>query len=198
MTMDPKELLFSLPTLCDPSPSVDALPPSGTHRSLHEDDWRQIEFVARINQAHIHKELGTLAAFKEHYRRRPGWTKVYVRSEHPTSLGMLGLRYSDMPAFSVSGLTMGSGAPLGGTVRGGFAFSDGGAWFIYGQRANDGRVLQLALSPGRSLPSERLAQAVSRLTQTSDLLLIDWYAGSVVDSSSLEAFLAWAVRYDHS
>ncbi len=84
--MDPKELLFSLPTLCDSAPAIDDAPPSNNHRSLHEDDWRQIEFVMRVNLAHIEKELEKLAAFKQQHRRGPGWTDVYIRPEHPTSL----------------------------------------------------------------------------------------------------------------
>ena len=178
-----------------PSPAIDASPLPKVYRLLHEDDWRQIEFVAHTNHAHIQKELAALGAFKGQHRRGAGWTKVYIRREHPTPLAMVGLRWVDMPAFPASALGVGSGAPWGGTVKGGFALSDGGRWFIYGQRTEDGRILQLGMSASRSSPSELFAQAVSQLTKKAGLLLVDWYAGSLVDTSSLESVLAWAAEY---
>lgn len=193
--VDPKEILFSLPTLCDPAPATDATRPPAGYQSLHEDDWRQIEFVARTNLAHLQKELATLIAFKQEHRSGPGWTQVYLRKEHPTPFSTVGLRFSSLPTFSASALAIGSGPPWGGTVRGGFALSDGGDWFLYGQCTDEGYVIHLAVSPGRSVPSEQFARALSQIAQSGDLLLVDWYASSLVDTSSLETVLAWGRRY---
>jgi hypothetical protein len=189
--MDPKELLFSLPTLCDSAPAIDDAPPSNNQRSLHEDDWRQIELVVRTNLAYIEKELERLAAFKQQHRRGPGWTDVYIRPEHPTTLASVGLQSDSLPAFSASALTIG----MGDMVKGGFALSDGGEWFLYGQRTENGHILHLAVSPGHTLPSESFARALSQFAQTAGLLLVDWYAGALVDTSSAKSVLAWAGRY---
>ena len=193
---DPKDILFSLPTLCDPAPAVDPTPPSAGHRTLHEDDWRQIEFVTHTNLEHIRKELASLIAFKQEHRRGPGWTQVYMRSEHPAALSTAVLRFSSLPSLPASALTIGSGPPWGGTVVGGFALTDAGDWFIYGQRSDDGHIIQLAVSPGRSIASEKFASALSEIAKGADLLLVDWYASSLVDTSTPASVLAWARRYN--
>lgn len=196
-TMDPQKILFSTPTLCDPAPAVDALPTSSGARSLHEDDWRQIEFVVSRDREYIQQQLAAVAAFKEAKRQGPGWTEVYIRKEHPTPLAALRLASKDLPTLSTAGLVIGGGPPWGGTVRGGFALSDGGDWFLYGQRSNDGHVLELAVSPGHKVPSEKFAHTLSQLSQTANVLLVDWYACSFVDTSSTESVLMWAHRYCH-
>jgi hypothetical protein len=188
--LDPKEILFSLPTLCDPSPEVEASSaPIGTRR-LHEDDWRQIEFVSASNRGHIQSELAALAAFKRQHQKGAGWTGVYIRKEHPKPLMALGLQYSVLPTFSTSSVTL-SGHP----VRGGFALSDGGEWFIYGQQSADSHILQLAVSPGRSACSERFAAGLVQITQYAHVLLVDWYAGSIVDVASPDSVLTWVRRF---
>jgi hypothetical protein len=189
--IDPKNLLFSLPTLCDPAPATDSAPAPSNHRSLHEDDWRQIEFVVRVNLTYIQSELQKLAAFKQQHRRGPGWTSVYIRKEHPTVLASVGLGSKTLPTLPVSRLTIGGGD----MVKGGFALCDNGDWFMYGQCTEDGHVLHVALSPGHSLPSEQFARAVSQFAQTTGLLLVDWYAGATVDTLSAQSILAWAAGY---
>jgi hypothetical protein len=189
--IDPGNLLFSVPTLCDPAPAIDSAPAPSNHRSLHEDDWRQIEFVVRVNLPYIQSELQKLAAFKQQHRRGPGWTSVYIRQEHPTVLASVGLGSEALPTLPAAALTIGEED----RVKGGFALCDSGAWFIYGQATEDGHVLHAALSPGRSLPSEQFARAVSQFVQTTGLLLVDWYAGVTVDALSAESVLAWAARY---
>src|SRR5215471_13288963 len=128
--LDPKDILFTLPTLCGPAPAVEESPPPSGARSLHEDDWRQIEFIPAINESFVQTEIASLANFRAQHRRGAGWTSVYVRKEHPHPLSTLGLQFSALPAFSTSGVTL-SGPP----IRGGFALSDGGDWFLYGQRS---------------------------------------------------------------
>ena len=44
-TMSPHDILFSLPTVCDRVPEADPVLVSAVMFEMHEDDWRQIEFV---------------------------------------------------------------------------------------------------------------------------------------------------------
>lgn len=192
--VDSEDILYSVPTICSPGPAIDALPSPEESRWLDEDDWRQIEFVAQKNLLHIERELATLLGFKLEHQCGRGWTDIYTRSEHPTPLAEAGLRFTSLPTLSVTPLVVGNGPPWGGTVRGGFALSDGGEWFVYGQRDDDG-VIQLAVSSGRSVPSDQFAYALSEIAKSSRLLLVDWLAGLVVDTSSSASILAWARRY---
>ncbi len=188
--VDPKDILFSVPTLCDAAPAVEQLPAAAGARSLHEDDWRQIEFVSVVDEGHIRSELAALAAFKIQHQKASGWTSVYLRKEHPHRLQALGLQYSTLPPFRTSPVTL-SGRP----VRGGFALSDTSDWFIYGQRSPEDRVIQLAVSPGRSACSEAFAAGLVQIAKSAEVMLVDWYAGAIVDVTSSRSVFEWTRRY---
>jgi len=163
--LGPGDILYSLPTLCDPLPAAEAAPLPSDHRALHEDDWRQIEFVAVANRGHIENELSDLVAFKKDHRKGVGWTAVYIRKEHPTPLAAGRLQFADLPKIQTAALAIGGGPPWGGVVRGGFAMSDGGDWFIYGQRTDEGQLLALAVSPGSAAPPQQFVRAVSQIAR---------------------------------
>jgi hypothetical protein len=196
--IDPKNILYSLATLCDSTPSVEPVARPKSCLSLHEDDWRQIEFVPQANRTYIEKELQSLSAFKEQNWSGAGWANVYVRREHPTALGAIGIRLPDVSSLSESPLWLGSGPPWGGLVNGGFALSDASGWSLYGQRMAAGKVLQLALSQSASEPSPALVEMVRRISIDFGLLLVDWYATSFVDTSSQQTLFAWSKRYQKS
>ena len=186
-----KEPLYSVPTLCDPAPAlVDAPPPEG-YRWLGEDDWRQVEFVARANLAYVQQQFMALAAFKSRHWSDPGWTDVYLRHEHPVPLSDIGLQFRKLPAWPLSGLAIGDESV---PVHGGFALADGGDWFVYGQCTEEDHVVQLAVAPGRVAPFAEFAGGIVRLARTFDLLLVDWCAGALVDTSSAESVSTWTQR----
>lgn len=195
LTMNPDDILYSVPTLCDAIPGVVGTSPPGNARRVTEDDWRQVEFVGHSNSSYIQEQLVNLAAFKQEHRRGPGWTKIFIRGEHPWPLETIRIQWADLPKLPNAALVVGGGPPWGGTIQGGFALTDESEWFIYGQRSEEDWVTALAVSPGRSGPSEQFVVAVNRLVQAGDLLLVDWYAGSLVDTGSAESFGLWAQRF---
>ncbi|MGH9675905.1 MAG: hypothetical protein ACRD36_02285, partial [Candidatus Acidiferrum sp.] len=69
--MDQKEILFSVPTICDSTPATDPKKGSSSECNIHEDDWRQIEFVAKSNLTYIQHELEVVSSFKQQNRRGP-------------------------------------------------------------------------------------------------------------------------------
>ena len=189
-TVDPKDILFTLPTLCDPAPAVETSSPPAGARSLHEDDWRQIEFVPMVDERHVRSELAALATFKAQHRKASGWTSVYLRKEHPHPFQTVKLQYSSLPSFRTSALTL-----SGRLVRGGFALSDSSDWFIYGQRSPEGGVIQLAVSPGRSICSEAFAAGLAQIAKSAEVMLVDWYASAIVDVTSSRSVSEWTGRY---
>lgn len=185
--MDPNEILFSLATICDPIPSVSSGTPAPKHRSLAEDDWRQIEFVPAVNRGHIDAKLSELIAFREAHRKDLGFTNLLVRAEHPTTLASLRLVAAELVPSRHPSLALGDGL-----VPGGFFFADRSGWFLYGQQSADGRLQHLAVSPGYDRPASAEFCRLLSTIAGSQLLLVDWYAGIIVDSSSPEAIQMWA------
>jgi hypothetical protein len=55
--VDPRQILYSLPTLCDALPATrqGTVPTDGI--VILEDDWRQIEFTAVADRASINTQL---------------------------------------------------------------------------------------------------------------------------------------------
>ena len=187
--IDPKKILFSLPTLCDPAPALDDSVVTDKARSLHEDDWRQIEFVPAANAAHIRSELAALAIFKQEHRQGSGWDQVYLRKEHPSPFSTLSAQFVDLPTLTEYPLAL-----SGQKVRGGFALADSDGWFIYGQKTPEGKILELAVQPTGSQPTQQFARALVQIAHASGTLLVDWYHTSIVDTSSPDLVLAWAHR----
>jgi hypothetical protein len=188
ISIDPNKLLFSLPTICDPMPAFEETAAPAGASWLHEDDWRQIEFVAAANRDYIGQQLEALAAFKRQHWQGAGWDSVYVRAEHPTPLVATGLYLDKDQDLTTSALTIGEPPRL---VRGGFALSDGSDWFIYGQRAADGQLVQMGLWRGRSEISDRMAEMLSSFAQAAHLMLVDWERDTVVDTSSAQSIRLW-------
>src|SRR5262245_44707119 len=85
--VDPKKILFSLPTIYDVQPVLDEVP-GGVQPAfkIHEDDWRQVEFVARRHRAALEQELADLRAFKQAHSKGVGWDSISVRKERPDGL----------------------------------------------------------------------------------------------------------------
>jgi hypothetical protein len=185
--LDPRRILFSLPTLCEVTPELDTVPAPAGARVLHEDDWRQIEFVPHRNLTYLDRELSALAAFTKRHRKGAGWSQIHLRKEHPTPLAWRALHLTSLPELTRSPL-----AVNGRTVQDGFALHDGGPWFLYGQSTPGGDVQQLGISPAPAAPSARFAAAVSHIARTADCLVIDWYAAVSVDAASPESVLRWA------
>jgi len=188
--IDPHEVLFSLPTLCDPAPATDGSPPSAGHRPLHEDDWRQIEFVAAANHEHVLRELAALVQFKQQHWEKVGWKNIYLRKEHPVPFAALGLMMDAPRELTQSALTLG-----GRCVPGGFALSESSGWSFYGQRTPRGHVVHFAISPSGTPATAVFAGLASGFANGAGVILVDWYRCLIVDTGSAESVLKWTKMY---
>jgi len=86
-TMSPHDILFSLPTVCDRVPEADPVLVSAVMFEMHEDDWRQIEFVDACLSSVVEEQRRLIReVIDEHSRRdsdgRPiAFDKLHVRTE---------------------------------------------------------------------------------------------------------------------
>ena len=184
--VDPKTLLFSFPTLCD------TLPPTGSHVAdlpvgvfeLHEDDWRQIEFVAESDRPVVERELSELVQFKAVNRVGSGWKNVYVRKSRPAAVGasqislkqVLRLMGKDVKSLPLLLRTLGTHAE----VQGGFAVAMPNGAMLYGYADAD-RVISLNIHfSGPQVPSDGLRVTLSNICLKFHLILVDWYRAAIV------------------
>lgn len=170
--MDPRQLLFSLPTINDRLPD-DAEPADGREAVLAEDDWRQVELVSAGLRAVVDEEIRAITGIYEMHRQGPGFDQVHVRSriEHPLGGGL--------PADALHSLGLGAPRALrldrhGDRVRGGFAHELAASdWLLYGV-AGDGAITVLGLHPGAEPPSDAAIQALDALAGRHGLIVVNW------------------------
>jgi hypothetical protein len=162
-TMDPKEILFNLPTLVDALPPIVAGGVTDAY-ALHEDDWRQREFVATSFQAEIASEFDMIRAARAS-RIGVGYERLHVRDQIPEPLAGV--------AVPIAAVRSALGDPArrdvavgGGLVVGGYAFAVA-LGVVYGREV-EGRVVALALAEDAD------PQALAGLAADHDLVLVDW------------------------
>jgi len=180
---DPNSLLFSLPTICDEAPPT--VQSAGHDNSdafrMHEDDWRQIEFIAREALPQIDHEMADLEAFKTANRAPVGWKKVYVRTERRDGLSPSRLPYGlvdSIPHGATQTLTIGTpGQEM--AVEGGFAARLGPTLFMYG-RQSQGVLVDLGLNRSPNENESTQTQSLLALCKKFNLVIVDWCAGRVI------------------
>lgn len=163
--VDPKDILFSLPTI------ENALPPTqdggGNVLRMREDDWRQVELIAAELEPEVAAELAAIRQIHAE-RQGAGFPRLHVRARIPEPLAGT--------ALALDTVARGPRRPLGfdgaeGIVIGGFAF-DAGDGTIYG-REDGGRVTVLGAWRAELLVLADLAQA-------HDLIIVDWCAARLI------------------
>ncbi|HEY7093015.1 MAG TPA: hypothetical protein VH393_07540, partial [Ktedonobacterales bacterium] len=91
-TMDPRKILFTLPTLDATLPPLDEhVMASGSQAlELHEDDWRQIEFVSAKHAREIEAELADIKTIYQNHRVDNGsflgFYEIHMRKRIPAPL----------------------------------------------------------------------------------------------------------------
>jgi hypothetical protein len=177
-------ILFSLPTICDVAPETI---PNASHDNsnllrLHEDDWRQIEFIAASALPQVDREMAEIERFKRTNWTGAGFKRVYIRKERPD--GLYPSRVScglidSIPHDPMQPLMIGTTGTLQREqiVKGGFGCRLSPSAFLYG-RHSDGMIVDLGIV---RLPKEAdVLQSLLAFCNKSNLCLVDWCAGNVI------------------
>jgi hypothetical protein len=177
-------ILFSLATICDASPGT--IPNINNRGSdgfrLHEDDWRQVEFISAAAVPQVDCEIAQLEAFKRANWTGAGFRSVHVRKERPD-----GLYPNRVPYRMIDSISHGPIQPLiigvigipqpGQLVKGGFACRLSPSAFLYG-RQSEGIIIDLGLD---RFPREADAeQSLLALCRKNNLCVVDWCAGNII------------------
>lgn len=170
--VDPRQVLFSLPTL------ENALPPTREGDAsaacvLHPDDWRQLELVASRFEPEIAVELAAIRAVHAE-RRGVGFERLHVRERITEPLAGVELELDEVRAAIGGELARRElafeGAP--GVVAGGFAFLvESGV--VYG---HEERGLVHCIGIARGADSSRL----TALAKAHSLVIVDWCQARVL------------------
>ena len=74
-----KGVLYSLPTINEDTPDTGELAPEQNVFTLHEDDWRQMEFISDSYMEAINIELRAIMAIYQNHQQEAGFSQVHIR-----------------------------------------------------------------------------------------------------------------------
>ncbi len=196
--MNPKDILYSLPTICN---TIPALAPGTTRQGkqvfeIHEDDWQQTEFISRAHKGAINAQLAEIKRIYDEasidngdflaFQRLALRTHITnpISSEIP--LGQLVAVLPEQQPYD--GVDYHKEM---GLIAGGFAYKLANT-ILYGQ-ATDGLVQTLAV---HATPRERevvpaLIPAFISIMSRYDLYLVDWCTLALLEpeAAALQEYL---------
>jgi hypothetical protein len=172
--IDPREILFTLPSICDAIPGVGDQPIDGTELVLAEDDWRQFELVSSALRSEVDEEIFKIRLIHENGTAKVGWREVHVRTK-PESPLVCRLTLDNLArCLDVSAQ---SGLAYRGArwrIPNGYSLTTKDGPSIYGVTAN-GNVGEIALSQySSSSPGADSITRLKALAQHLDLDLVHW------------------------
>lgn len=175
-TIDPREILFSLPTINDALPSLEPTESLAGVLVFLEDDWRQFEFIEASHAALIETELAAIGAIYQDHREGPGFNNLHVRKAIVDPLNRRQLHLSDIEsAFAITkkhpGIAFNTTAAI---IVGGFAWETKSGWLLWGQANDQDQVLVLNLQSLRAEMSSDMAQQVNQFAHRQQLNVVHW------------------------
>jgi hypothetical protein len=204
--MNPKDILYSLPTICDAIPAI----AEGSTRlgkqvfALHEDDWRQVEFISQGYKNAIEREFaGIERIFQEASKETDSFrafTELHVRSLIPQPLaGPLAL--DQLAALLPPERSAYEGIAYQrqeGLLEGGFAWQ-AGPLVLYGQQS-DGFMTALGIQIASGAPalSPGFVTALAVFMDAHHLYLVDWCNTTLIPADAPDALRSASFRRFHA
>lgn len=195
-TVDPKDILATIPTISDDLAEVEK-PGTVSDADLvfHEDNWMQIEFFEATRLPEIQTKLAEFKAFEAANRHSDGaWKKLYLRviSRKPVVGGTdavdklaqtLGTKVTAAPVLRTSGF-------ITGRVKSGFTLRLEGDVTLYGY-TQSGALPALGAHLGNDADQLVLTKAFMKLNAEQQLILVDWIGQIVLTGTKDGEVEAW-------
>lgn len=174
--VDPKEILYSLPSIGHDLPEMEPLESFDKPLVLHEDDWRQCEFVAHSFELHIQFELQAILNIYENHREGPGFKHLHLRKEiaEPltgTALTLQALEQSFEFAKRYDAVALNNGLSK---IVGGFGFQTASGWIFWGQVDANGAMTALNLVPFEQANVADISDEIDAFMAKHNLHFVDW------------------------
>lgn len=174
--IDPAKVLFSLPTISNDMAMVEAVASLENVLVLHEDDWRQFEFLSVSLNELAQQEVQDILAIYHTQRQASGFKQIHVRKRIGEPLPDVALPLESLAqAFEIekcfSGVAFNNAAA---TIINGFAWQTASGWIFWGQTDAQSNLVVLCLLPPHEAEAKIMANKIDDFLLANDLLLIDW------------------------
>ncbi len=166
--VDPKKILFSLPTIEDVLPERGPAPEGTDALAITPDDYRQVELVPASKRADVDAEIEAVRAVLTGHRKGAGFDEIHVRKRVAEPLaGSHVTRAEVEAALGAKGRALALRGQ-NGVIRGGFAIPHGDG-MVYGVE-RDGELISLGL---HGLYAD-VVGSLHPIALAHGLALVDW------------------------
>jgi hypothetical protein len=167
--VNPKDILFSLPTINDRMCALRKAESLDGFLMIHEDDWRQIEFISESLVGDIGSEMDGIRKIFESKRKASGFTEMHIRKVIETPMAKSGISYQGLKQlFRISIDYNGFGVGQAAADRG-FAFETKEGLQFYGVRDREGNIEALCLRH-----ADGVAETCRDLMKDFHLVCVNW------------------------
>lgn len=167
--------------------------PSAETFAIHQNDWRQIEFIRGLDLPLIKEEFEDIRHIHEYEHASIGFTAMHTRKRIAQPLLGVSIRITDLrkalePISEYAALSY---IDVSGKVPLSFAWSLDRDFFIWGITDESGSVTRLCLTgnPGHKKMAS-LAAAFYEIASYYQLVFVDWCQVAAI-SKSPEAFMSY-------
>lgn len=191
--IDPKEILYTLPTICNFLGEVNKeIEITGRELTIHEDNWRNVELVSLKFVEEISDNLKEISRIHEAERVRQGFRKLHLRKDIEQPFESVRFPFAELEKFEKSRIYAGLGYLKNGLVVDGFAFSTVGGLTWYGRQTGN-FIQELCLASCLSNDqTEQEVEILAKMMGQYHLGFVDWSRVFFVNSEqkdNLQAYL---------
>jgi hypothetical protein len=180
------DALFSLPTIANemPGPQEGSTKLNKNTLELHEDDWRQVEWVAASQWPSIEAEFAAIRDIYEHHRIESGFKEIHVRERLPAPLSTATISFQDFLAIAGPHATRFDGiswSGLAGITADSFAFKLLSSIEIYGiSRGSSVSAAAFQNTRTNNVATDDF-QNLATFAARHNLLLVDWCRTQIIE-----------------
>lgn len=173
--IDPQELLFSLPTINDEISETENVSTENLF-TIHEDDWRQWEFISKKYILELKQELEAVIEIYENHKVGIGFDKVHIRELIKQPLIDKSIKIEEFgQTLNITKKSDGFGFAGSGKVKDSFAFQIAEGMTFYGQTNNDLITVLCVQNNNNSI------QIIEQIARKYEIVFVDWCKAEVTE-----------------
>lgn len=192
-TMDPKNILYSLPSINDEIPQVIECD-SENVLVLLEDDWRQVECVSTSFLTEIHDEISQIRDIYNNDRESSGFRNMHLRKKISAPLQGKEITLKELyehfhAKVHYEGVGFNSSY---GIIENGFAFATESNWVFWGQCDAAKNIVFLNVIAMANAVIEPFSSQMNQFLRDKELYVVDWTRMFIAGEghSSFEKFMS--------
>ncbi len=174
-SVNPHDLLYSLPSICAKIPEVNDRSLLGNELVLAEDDWRQFELVSHQLADKVDKEIAKIQHVCDNATAGFGWSAMHLRKKPEIPIA------SNIALPHLASLLKVFAKPAGITYDGslspiinGYGLTLNDDFSVYGLAAKD-RIQVIAIGQNANIPpNQQSIDLLQQLARKFNLDLVHW------------------------